>query len=185
MGTDRGMSMSGDSQDRAEALDTDKLPTDSDDIDAEPEYPLDELLGADEFGVRPAEERFGEPIDERVERELPDPLVISLDDSEGDMEPSDEDLAAVEASLEEDTLDLTDVDVSELEQAAPDLGDEDDPVGVLVDTDSEDVTSIIDTERDAVATSVPDQELSAEEAAIHRTADPPMGRPGDGYVYSV
>jgi hypothetical protein len=49
--------------DRSEAVDTDKL---SD------EYPPDELLASDDYGVTGAEQRFDEPLDERVRRERPE-----------------------------------------------------------------------------------------------------------------
>jgi hypothetical protein len=49
--------------DRSEAVDTDKL---SD------EYPPDELLASDDYGVTSAEQRFDEPLDERVRRERPE-----------------------------------------------------------------------------------------------------------------
>src|SRR5215207_8947546 len=49
--------------DRSEAVDTDKL---SD------EYPPDELLASDDYGVTGAEQRYDEPLDERVRREQPE-----------------------------------------------------------------------------------------------------------------
>src|SRR4051812_13340454 len=70
------MSDSSDPQDLAEALDSDKLPGDHDDPDVEPEYPLDVPIGVDEYGLTSAEEQFDEPLEERVRRESPDPLVV-------------------------------------------------------------------------------------------------------------
>jgi hypothetical protein len=52
-----------DEQDRAESLDDDKLA---------PELPPDEPYGVDRYGTTPAEERWDEPIDERVAAEVPD-----------------------------------------------------------------------------------------------------------------
>src|SRR5215207_6783105 len=49
--------------DRSEAVDTDKL---SD------EYPPDELLASDDYGITGAEQRYDEPLDERVRREQPE-----------------------------------------------------------------------------------------------------------------
>jgi hypothetical protein len=49
--------------DRSEALDTDKL---SD------EYRPDVLLASDDYGVTGAEQRYDEPLDERVRREQPE-----------------------------------------------------------------------------------------------------------------
>jgi hypothetical protein len=68
-----------DEQDQAEALDVDKMPGDTDDPEGDLLYPPDELLGADEYGTTPQEERFDEPLSERVARERPDPLAQELD----------------------------------------------------------------------------------------------------------
>jgi hypothetical protein len=52
-----------DPQDQAEALDDDRL---------NDEFPPERPLGVEEYGVTEAEERFGEPLEERVLREEPD-----------------------------------------------------------------------------------------------------------------
>ena len=52
-------------EDLSEVLDEDKLGGD---------YPPDEPVGAFEYGVTPMEQRVQEPIDERVEREVPEPM---------------------------------------------------------------------------------------------------------------
>jgi hypothetical protein len=52
-----------DPQDQAEALDDDELGGD---------YPPEEPLGVEEYGTTPAEERYDEPLDERVLREEPE-----------------------------------------------------------------------------------------------------------------
>ncbi len=74
----------GDPQDLAEALDGDELPGDPDDPDTS--YPLEELLGADEYGLTAAEEEVDEPLEERVAREVPDPLAVELDEEEREEE---------------------------------------------------------------------------------------------------
>lgn len=52
----------------------------------------------------------------------------------------------------------------------------------LTDPADSDVDTV-DEEPDAVAAVADaDTDLSPEEAAVHRTAEPPMGRDGDGYV---
>src|SRR3954467_3416178 len=59
-----------DEQDRAEELDDDKL---------EGDFPPDQPLGVDTYGVTPAEERVVEPIAEALAREVPDDLPRVLD----------------------------------------------------------------------------------------------------------
>jgi hypothetical protein len=53
------------SQNRAEGLDEDKIGGD---------FPPEEPLGADEYGTTAAEERWDEPLEERIAREQPDVL---------------------------------------------------------------------------------------------------------------
>ena len=55
--------MASDEQDQAEALDDDEMAG---------EYPPDRLLGANQYGITGAEERWDEPLDERISREEPD-----------------------------------------------------------------------------------------------------------------
>ncbi len=55
--------MPSDSQDEAEALDSDKLG----DV-----YPPDRPLGVDQYGTTAAEERVDEPLEERIARDRPD-----------------------------------------------------------------------------------------------------------------
>ncbi len=55
--------MSADEQDQAEALDDDRLPAD---------LPPEEPLGAEAYGTTGAEERWDEPLEERLAREEPD-----------------------------------------------------------------------------------------------------------------
>lgn len=123
-----------DSQDQAEALDDDKLGGD---------YPPEEPLGVEEYGTTAAEERYGEPLDERIRREEPE--VGEGDGREPDSPPVLVDPDGVEA----------DVLASAVPGSADDLGelDVDDPVGG--DPTLRDVA----TELEAP--------MSAEEAAVH------------------
>lgn len=86
----------GDEQDRSEALDGDELPGDPDDPDTD--YPLDQLLGADQYGLTAAEEEIDEPLEERVARETPDPLAVELDEEERE-EEADEAGTSLDAEL--------------------------------------------------------------------------------------
>ncbi|QGG93827.1 hypothetical protein [Actinomarinicola tropica] len=61
------------SQDRAEQLDEDKLsPSDTPVQDLD--YPPEEPLGVDAYGTTAAEERYDEPLEERVAREEPETI---------------------------------------------------------------------------------------------------------------
>ena len=130
-----------DEQDRAEALDADKLDDRRDAPQVEPDYPPEQPLGADEYGTSPAEEQVGEPIGERVERERADPLVDELDGGPG-----------ARSDVEE---------VGRLSETSP--------------GQDETIPSVDDTEGQSVARAPGDvANLSAEEAAVHHTDDPPM-----------
>ena len=72
-----------DEQDRAEGLDDDKLA---------PEVAPDEPYGVDRYGTTAAEERWDEPIDERVEAEVPDGAVWGGDDEGLELVEPDEGL---------------------------------------------------------------------------------------------
>ncbi len=80
-----------DEQDQAEALDEDELRIDEDVFDDDPAHDLNDppmrAVGVHEYGLTAAEEEVDEPLEERVRRENPDPLVEEL-----------------EAELEEDEL---------------------------------------------------------------------------------
>jgi len=80
-----------DEQDRAEALDDDVVDDDAD-FDEEPagDYPPDVLQGANQYGVTEAEESVDEPLEERIAREEPDPVLEALEE---------------EAELREDRID--------------------------------------------------------------------------------
>jgi hypothetical protein len=180
------MSEPGDPQDQAEALDTDKVPGGYDDPLIEPEYPLDELMGADDYGVTAAEERVDEPLEERLERESPDPLAEELDarvaeedrhDRPGSLETA---LDTVEADFDQETLDA----VNHLQTpVGMDVPSEEEPVGRIYESSlTDDVTSFIDEEAEAVGSAAEADDLSAEEAAMHTTADPEMGTLDGGYM---
>jgi hypothetical protein len=133
----------------------------------------DRPLGATAYGTTPAEERIPEPLDERLRREQPDPL-DEID------EPDAEELIAIEAEelLGDDDVDgpVDPLDVDEeiaRERAIGRL------VGPGADDDGEDLE---DDEAEAVALRVDEDDLTAEEEAVHLTDDPPYGEPGDGYV---
>ena len=91
-----------DEQDQAELLDSDHLGT-ADDPDIEPGFPADRPLGVDEYGLTAAEEQVGEPLEERVERETPDPLLQELDGIDTVTDPVDDGaVPAEEAALHVD-----------------------------------------------------------------------------------
>ncbi len=92
----------GDEQDRAESLDADKIDDDVRVEEDETVYPPDELQGADQYGITEAEERFEEPLLERVRREEPDPLVEELEGRGGRPHATDDgdaDVPAEEAAM--------------------------------------------------------------------------------------
>ena len=166
-----------DDQDVAEALDSDKLGDDIDDATGELEYPPDRPLGVNQYGTTAAEERVGEPADERVRRDTRDPLDAIAEPNEEELrqieldEAELEDVVALEDAFEDDT-ELDDLDGSG-------------HVGRLIDPGaSDDAYDTVDDEPEAVAMSADEYEhdLSAEEDAVHLTRDPPFGRLGDGYV---
>lgn len=162
--------MSDDPQDQAEALDSDKIGT-PDDPDVEPDFPPDELLGADEYGLTAAEERVDEPLEERVERESPDPLEQELDrqdsDDGGVLETE---LTELELGLDNDTLAA--IDAAEPLIAGGDLAEEMTEVGRLVEPGVDEEVLGLDDEGTSVARAYDEQDLSAEEAAVHLTDDP-------------
>jgi hypothetical protein len=170
----------GDPQDRAESLDPEVLP-DYDDPEGKLEYPPDTPEGVRDYGTTAEEERIDEPLDERVRREVPDPL----DDLD---EPDERVLAEIEAEqaeralYEDEELDYSDI---EEDRANLELDDVDDngSVGRLVEPGADDdAVDFEDDEPDLVATSVDEEDLSAEEDAIHLTMDPPFDEAGDGYI---
>lgn len=55
-------------------------------------------------------------------------------------------------------------------------------MGRLVEPGTDDDVFGRDEERDAVARAIDEEDLSAEEGAVHLTDDPPMGPRGGDYV---
>lgn len=167
-----------DPQDVAEALDSDKIGT-PDDPDIEPDYPPDELLGADEYGITAAEEQIDEPLEERVARESADPLERELD-RVGEQDAADltPELAELELELDEETLEVLD----EIEPLSPDdvtsAPEDDQVIGRLVEPGVDEDVIGSDDEAESIARAYDDEpDLSAEEAAVHLTDEPPLGRP--------
>jgi hypothetical protein len=84
-------------QDRAEALDDDKLGT---------EVPPESPLGVEDYGTTAAEERYDEPLEERLRREEPDDPPVDdapiqlVDDGDDDLVTA----AAADAATADETL---------------------------------------------------------------------------------
>ncbi len=163
--------MSDDPQDLAEALDSDKIGT-PDDPDVEPDFPPDELLGADEYGLTAAEERVGEPLEERVARETADPLEQERQDTD-DGGALETELAELELELDDDTLAAIDA-VEPLVPGSVFTGDGSTDAGRLVEPGVDEDVLGLDDEGTSVARAFDEQDLSAEEAAVHLTDDPPV-----------
>jgi hypothetical protein len=100
--------MASDEQDQAESLDDDELGG---------RFPPDELLGANQYGITEAEERYDEPLEERISREEPDfddqadvhddELEIELVENDG---PPEDGRLVGEAVVEtDDALDVDDI----------------------------------------------------------------------------
>ena len=141
-----------DDQDISEALDDDKLPAD---------FPPEEPLGVDEYGVTAAEELVDEPLEERVKREIPDDVRAE--------DPVDRGIGTLVEPDQGGTADL------EPDAVATSVGG-----GERTDQlDPDDLLSGDSTLRDVATERVDD--TPAEEAAMHLTDAPPMGD-GDGYV---
>ncbi len=65
----------------SERLDDDKLPAD---------FPPDEPVASNDYGVTPAEQRVPEPLEERVKREKPDTATVGQADQVGRLVAPDE-----------------------------------------------------------------------------------------------
>lgn len=70
-----------DRDDVSERLDDDKLPAD---------FPPDEPLASNDYGVTPQEQRVPEPLDERVRREKPETALVGEADGTGRLVAPDE-----------------------------------------------------------------------------------------------
>ncbi|MEX2659960.1 MAG: hypothetical protein WD232_09695 [Acidimicrobiales bacterium] len=135
----------------SELLDDDKLPE---------EYPPDRPLGVEDPGVTADHGATGDSHRERVAREEAD--------STAPPSPDDDAIAHLVAPDEGTVPDL------EEDVVATAVGDDD--IGA---EDPGDVTGGADTTRDVATERVDDR--SAEELAVHDTADPPV-REGDSYL---
>ena len=62
--------------DATEALDPDEI---GDDPAGDLEYPPGRFQGVNQYGVTPGEERTDEPLDERISRETPEPLLEEME----------------------------------------------------------------------------------------------------------
>jgi hypothetical protein len=112
-----------DEQDVAESLDDDKLA---------PELPPDEPYGVDRYGTTAAEERWDEPIDERIAAEVPDDALGAGDEGLELVEPDegirpDTEAAAVATAVwpEDDDTALEREGVRPAEEAALHIVDDD------------------------------------------------------------
>lgn len=164
------MSDTRDSQDVAESLDPDVMP-DYDDPTGTLQYPPERPLGVNQYGVAAAEERVDEPLEERVRREVVDPL-DEID------EPDDDTMGAIEAEALDPYPVIDDDLVAQLTAPPVQPGDrstlDDDlldnvdgtSVGRLVAPGGDDPI-LADDEAQAVAQSVDEPDLSAEEEAVH------------------
>ncbi len=98
--------MAPDEQDRAEALDDDKQPA---------EYPPEEPLGVDEYGTTAAEERWEEPLAERLAREEPEDRpadtagMVLVAPDEGVHEDTEPDAVATAVDTGAGALDVGDI----------------------------------------------------------------------------
>ncbi len=154
-----------DSQDMAEMLDSDKIGG-PDDTDLEPDYPPERPMGVDQYGTSPAEEQIPEPLDQRVLRETTDPLREELGEG-GSRGGAGAELDAMELQLDPETQDV--LDAIEPVDLRPDSdGTSGDEVGRLVEPDEEGL-AWTDTEATAIARPVEQDDLSAEESAVHTT----------------
>lgn len=138
--TRSGSAPIGGDQDMSEHLDDDKLGGD---------FPPDEPVGVEEYGITNHEQRFPEPIAERVEREIPDDLVAATGDGTGTLVAPDQGVGV-------------DDERSLIAREVSGAGMEDLPVG---DVGSDDVTrygTVLDRSGD----------VAAEEAAVHIVDEP-------------
>jgi hypothetical protein len=134
----------------SELLDDDKLPA---------EYPPDQPLGVEEDELTVRGQQTDEPLEERIQREVPDVGAGTEDDPVGPLV----------APGGDEGLDLTKESVATETGAGPDRDD----------LDAGDIASGDNTTRDVATERV--ESRTAEEEAMHLTEDPPMGD-GDGYV---
>lgn len=121
------------------------------------EFPPEEPLGVEEYGITAREQAVPEALDERVAREEPDVVPVADEAAVGTIVEPEAELGP----------DLTAEAVGSEVLGAPDR------------LDPDDLSSGDSTLRDVAQERSGGQ--SAEESAMHLTGDPPMGD-GDGYV---
>lgn len=169
------MATEGDDQYTAEATDGEVLSDDSDNAEGALEYPPDRFQGVNQYGTTAGEERVDEPLAQHLARHVPDPF-DEID------EPTPEELR----ELEREALGGPDSTDEEVDDVYTDEGfdvESDESIGRLVEPGAEDDGVYAeDEEADLVARSVGEEkDLTAEEAAVHLTGEPPMGDLGGGY----
>ena len=164
------MSEPRDAQDVAESLDPDAL-RDYEDPEGNVQYPPDKPMGVDQYGTTAAEERVDELLEERVGREIADPLddidepdVDTMREIEAEaIDPYPAIDGRLAAQLGEPPLSpdsRSTLDDDRLDENRP-------RVGRLLAPGGDDPL-LHDNESDAIARDVDDTtDLSAEEAAIH------------------
>ncbi|MDY7099596.1 MAG: hypothetical protein S0880_00275 [Actinomycetota bacterium] len=175
-----------DRQDVAEELDRDEIVTDPDFTGDRPtDFPPDRPSASLDEAPDAADEAYGEPLDERMERERPDPLAEELTprhrtDSPAPATASDDGLGAF-APTDDVFADFDDDQVARLpadqamDLAAGDegrsaAGRESDAVGQIVDPDADvaDAPAYTDDIKDEVALEEPALgDETAEEQAVH------------------
>ena len=142
------MSNADEPQDVAESLDSDEVTIDGDPYGGgertAAEFPPDHLSGVNAYGITAGEERVDEPLDERTSRELPDDLVEALE--------HEDDPPTGDPAWDDETLV--------------------DRVGRLVEPNAlDDGVDAPDVDAEAVATSYDEDDLTAEESAMHIVPD--------------
>src|SRR3954471_16582192 len=101
-----------DEQDRAEFLDDDKL---------EGDFPPDQPIGVDTFGITAAEERWGEPLAEAISRQEPDvPAGLdAINDAVADEAPIDAMDDGTPDEIATDVITAAEADMVQEREGAP------------------------------------------------------------------
>src|SRR6187397_2666072 len=98
------MSDLGDAQDLAESVDAEVVADDEDDPEGLLQYPAEALVGSRGYGTTAAEERVGEPLEERIHHEIPDPLDAVAEPDEEELEEIESEELYAENTLEDEAL---------------------------------------------------------------------------------
>jgi hypothetical protein len=125
---------------KSEVLDDDKLVSD---------FPPDQPLASNDYGVTPAQQRIPEPIDERVRREKPESATVGQSDDVGRL------VAPDEGQRPDDERSMI---ADDIEEVPP----HDRPVGDVGTGDTTTYETATELSRD----------VSAEEAAVHEREEP-------------